>query len=52
MRYKNFVEKIQGNMFLKKFLTQTTKDKTYIMTNYIIKIDDNEDDDLINDLDV
>ena len=50
--YKNFVEKIQGNMFLKKFLTQTTKDKTYIMTNYIIKIDDNEDDDLINDLDV
>lgn len=53
--YKNFVEKIQGNMFLKKFLTQTTKDKTYVMTNYIIKIDNNEegeDDDIINDLDV
>jgi len=32
--YKNFIEKIKNNMFLKNFITETPKDKTYIIINY------------------
>ena len=40
--YKNFIEKIQSNMFLKKYLIQIKE--VYIMTNYIIKNNDDNDD--------
>lgn len=46
--YKSFVTSIEGNMFLKKYVT-TNKDKIYIITNYKIKEDD--DDDEIDSLD-
>ena len=39
--YKNFCVKIEENMFLKKYFKQDGN-KVYIMTNYVIKIDDEE----------
>ena len=46
--YKSFVTIMENNMFLKKYVT-TNKDKIYIITNYKIKEDD--DDDEIDSLD-
>lgn len=40
--YQNFIEKIQNNMFLKKFLIQIKE--TYIITNYTIKKGDTKND--------
>jgi len=46
--YKNFIEKIRTNMFLKKYITEIKE--TYIMTNYIKipeeKVERDEDDDI------
>ena len=47
--YQNFIEKVQSNMFLKKFLIQTSKDKTYIITNHIIKKSNEDEDDETDD---
>ena len=45
--YKNFVEKLEANIFLKKFIT-TDKDKVKIITNHIFKtsetLEDNDND--------
>ena len=42
--YKNFVEKMQGNMFLKKYVTEN-KDKVNIIINYKCKNNDNNEED-------
>ena len=42
--YKNFVEKMQGNMFLKKYVTEN-KDKVNIIINYKCKNKDNYEED-------
>ena len=42
--YKNFVEKIETNRFIKKYI-KTNKDKTYVIKNHKCKIDENDDDD-------
>ena len=45
--YKNFIEKLEANIFLKKFIT-TDKDKVKIITSYKFKrfenIEDNDND--------
>ena len=50
--YKNFVEKLQNNMFLKRNVVEN-KDNVNIITNYICKINDeeNHDDSVNNPLD-
>ena len=40
--YKSFVQKMENNIFLKKYVT-TDKDKIYIITNYKIKFDVDEE---------
>ena len=41
--YNNFVEKLQSNIFLKRYVTEN-KDKTKIITNYKNKINDDYDE--------
>ena len=41
--YKTFVEKLKNNMFLKKFVKEN-KDKVYIITNYVSKEEDDDEE--------
>ena len=45
MTYKNFIEKLETNMFIKKYVS-TNKDKVNILINHKIKsnLDDDSDD--------
>ena len=42
--YKNFVEKVQTNRFIKKYFKKTPQE-IYIILNHKSKIDENDDDD-------
>ncbi len=49
--YKSFVEKMESNLFLRKFVT-TDKNHVNIITNYVLKpIEDDDDEANKNDLD-
>ena len=49
--YKNFVEKMQSNMFLKKYVTEDHT-HTNLITNYKIRINNEDDEDETNPLDI
>ena len=49
--YKSFVEKLESNFFIKKYVKEN-KDKIKILTNYKVNIEDEDDDNEDNFIDI
>ena len=49
--YKSFVEKLESNFFIKKYVKEN-KDKIKILTNYEVKVEDEDDDNEDNFIDI